>query len=376
MGLAVTLTMLAAATASPGGSLAVRTCPGGVVRTYPLDSARDANALTVAGIVIANNGRAPVTLDKVRIDLLKDGAAVDTRAVGTAELTSAASATQGLLASGMVSTAAFQFCDGRLLGNAKAAQNNTLAPGEALYLGDQTFAWRGRRDALRISAGETSLTVPIDAKPATPIRWPLGKGVWSVLNGPSLHTAHRWALPEQFALDIVKVDAGARTHRGAGARMSDFYAYGAPVLAVADATVAKVYHARRDEPPLLKRRGETGEAYLGRVGAAQGTKLAGGAAAVLGEAVILKLADATFAVYAHLAPGSVVLHPGDPVRAGAQLGRLGNTGNTTEPHLHFQLCDGPSGLSCAGIPAAFSNIAIPLADEPRPLQSGDIVIVE
>ena len=66
--------------------------------------------------------------------------------------------------------------------------------------------------------------------------------------------------------------------------------------------------------------------------------------------------------------------PGDSVSSGQALGRLGSSGNSTEPHLHFQVCDRPEPLACAGIPVSFEGISLPYADYPRPLQSGDIVV--
>ena len=99
-------------------------------------------------------------------------------------------------------------------------------------------------------------------------------------------------------------------------------------------------------------------------------------AAILGESVIIDQGDGVFAVYAHLQPGSAKLAKGARVNAGDTLGKLGSSGNSTEPHLHFQLCDKPGGLSCAGIPPSFSNIDLPFTDGPRPLQSGDVVIAD
>jgi murein DD-endopeptidase MepM/ murein hydrolase activator NlpD len=80
--------------------------------------------------------------------------------------------------------------------------------------------------------------------------------------------------------------------------------------------------------------------------------------------------------YAHLQPGSVRVHVGDQVKASDVIGKLGSSGNSTEPHLHFHVCDAPDVLLCAGIPVNFSNITIQWADVPRPIQSGDIIIAK
>ena len=73
-------------------------------------------------------------------------------------------------------------------------------------------------------------------------------------------------------------------------------------------------------------------------------------------------------------PGSVRVHVGEHVSAGALLGRLGSSGNSTEPHLHFHVCQGSSALECNGVPVGFSNIKVLWAERDRALQSGDIVI--
>jgi murein DD-endopeptidase MepM/ murein hydrolase activator NlpD len=82
-----------------------------------------------------------------------------------------------------------------------------------------------------------------------------------------------------------------------------------------------------------------------------------------------------FALYAHLQPGSVRVRVGDHVKAGDVIGKLGSSGNSTEPHLHFQITDKPD-IGGAGVPMNFSNITIQWADGDRPLQSGDIVIAK
>jgi murein DD-endopeptidase MepM/ murein hydrolase activator NlpD len=73
---------------------------------------------------------------------------------------------------------------------------------------------------------------------------------------------------------------------------------------------------------------------------------------LLGNHVIMRGGDA-FAAFAHLAPGSIAVAPGEAVRKGNVLGRVGHTGNSTAPHLHFQLMDSTDMMHARGVPCAF-----------------------
>ena len=71
---------------------------------------------------------------------------------------------------------------------------------------------------------------------------------------------------------------------------------------------------------------------------------------ILGNHVIVQHDDGTYAAYGHLRRGSVRVAPGQRVTTGQVLGAVGNTGNTTEPHLHVQLMDHPKPTAAAGVP--------------------------
>jgi murein DD-endopeptidase MepM/ murein hydrolase activator NlpD len=76
-----------------------------------------------------------------------------------------------------------------------------------------------------------------------------------------------------------------------------------------------------------------------------------------GNHVIVR-ADGVFALYAHLAPGSVAVTAGQRVAVGEVIGRVGHTGNSTAPHLHFQLMDSGDAPRAHGVACAFESYAV------------------
>jgi murein DD-endopeptidase MepM/ murein hydrolase activator NlpD len=69
-----------------------------------------------------------------------------------------------------------------------------------------------------------------------------------------------------------------------------------------------------------------------------------------GNAIVLDLGAGTYAFYAHVRPGSVLVRPGDRVTKRQEIGRVGNSGNSSEPHLHFHLMDSPLPLTGYNLP--------------------------
>jgi murein DD-endopeptidase MepM/ murein hydrolase activator NlpD len=74
-----------------------------------------------------------------------------------------------------------------------------------------------------------------------------------------------------------------------------------------------------------------------------------------GNFVTLEIAPGIYAFYAHLEPDSITVAVGDRVTTGQMLGLLGNTGNSTAPHLHFGLNDDPDPLAAESLPMAFNQ---------------------
>ena len=124
----------------------------------------------------------------------------------------------------------------------------------------------------------------------------------------------------------------------------------------------------------LRKPGEQSEAFLNRTVAEQQQLLSRGAAGVAGNLVVLRHDGGEYSLYAHLAEGSVAVKVGDKVKRGQRVGKLGQTGNSTEPHLHFGIMDGSDPLYARSLPARFGELTTP--DGPQPpvfVQSGWMV---
>ena len=196
---------------------------------------------------------------------------------------------------------------------------------------------------------------------------PLRGGPWLAANGPADASGHRRslipisgtpAIAQRFAIDWVKIDDGNKTFKGDSLKNESYYAEGVDALAVANGTVVEVKDSIPENVPGANSRAVP--ITLETVG---------------GNHVIIDIGGGYYAFYAHLKPGSLKVKLGDKVTRGQVIGHVGNTGNSTEPHLHFQVCDRPSALSCAGLIPNFADLDIINSDGPRPLQSGDVVRV-
>ncbi|MEU0484165.1 M23 family metallopeptidase [Streptosporangium sp. NPDC006013] len=184
-------------------------------------------------------------------------------------------------------------------------------------------------------------------------------GRWSALNSPAdkvpSHGTHAYG--QAYAVDIVaEPEDRPRPRFGwwpVVRRNRDFPAFGAPLLAVADATVVRAVDHNRDH---LSRNSFPALLFLAFEAMFRSM---GGPSQVVGNHVVLDLGGGTYAMYAHLRRGSLAVREGDRVHPGQLLGHCGNSGNSTEPHVHFQLMDGPDLEVAHGVPFSWRGVGVP-----------------
>lgn len=166
---------------------------------------------------------------------------------------------------------------------------------------------------LYIVPAEPEIAVPERNK--TAMRLPF-RDEWSVFWGGATEEQnyHVNTRNQRRAVDLVILDAEGKSHRGDGKVNEDYYCYGKEVLAPVDGTIITVIDGVPDNAP------GSMNSY-----------------SAVGNCIIIEHAAREFSVLAHLQPHTVKVKPGDKVKTGQLLGQCGNSGNSSEPHLHLHL---------------------------------------
>jgi hypothetical protein len=174
-------------------------------------------------------------------------------------------------------------------------------------------------------------------------------GKWTIVNGGvTKPTSHSWGLVSQrYAYDFVVTDDEGETHDGDGSELAEYHAFGRPVRAPADGTVVRVTDGLRDHP-------HPGTGWL-----------EWRTWRITGNHVVVRHAEGEYSLLAHLKRGSVRVEPGDEVERGDVLGACGNSGFSTEPHLHYQLQDHPNFWLAAGLVPRFEDARVRRDDDRR-----------
>jgi murein DD-endopeptidase MepM/ murein hydrolase activator NlpD len=182
---------------------------------------------------------------------------------------------------------------------------------------------------------------------------------WKVRNSPARRVPSHGVdvLGQRYAIDFVGVD---QRHRTAPVRdwrtvlatepPERFFAYGRPILAPADGVVVEAHDGEVDH---AARRSQLA---LVPYAAGQASRLRRGAAALAGNHLIIAHRESgAFVALVHLRLGSLRVGAGDEVAVGQQLAECGNSGNSTQPHVHVQVMDSADLSVARGVPMAFRD---------------------
>lgn len=189
------------------------------------------------------------------------------------------------------------------------------------------------------------LPTPDNYPPKTLFSLPFN-GKWTAMNGGvTPETSHSWdILNQRYAYDFVIQDADAKSYPAPNPlrplRPADFYAYSQPILAPADGEVVQVRDGIRDHQ-------RPGTGWLDW-----------SVRDFRGNFVVIRHAEGEYSFLAHLIKGSIRVKPGQSVRRGDILGLCGNSGHSTEPHLHFHVQNAPNFYRSIGLPVTFVNYEV------------------
>ncbi len=192
---------------------------------------------------------------------------------------------------------------------------------------------------------ETGALTKVGSPDAVVLGPPLEGSGWVVVNGCCDSKTHirslqpvngKLYLAQRFAIDWMKINKENRLFVGNPKDVNSYFGYGQNVLAVGDARVTAVVDQFKNQIP-----GELPtEITLEEID---------------GNHVVLDLGNNQYVFYAHLQPNSVKVKEGDFVKRGQVIGLLGNSGNTSAPHMHLHVMASPSTLGSNGLPYVFDR---------------------
>jgi hypothetical protein len=200
-----------------------------------------------------------------------------------------------------------------------------------------------------VQATPTAGTAPLNLSP------PVRPGAWYASESCCGNTHHRRGLapingrfdvPQRFAIDWYRVGKQGQTWEGDPAQLSSYLSYRQPVVAAAGGRVVEVQDGIADNPPPV-------------------TPPVPPIEDTVGNHVTLEVAPGRYLLYAHLEAGSLDVREGDRVETGQVLGLIGNSGNSTTPHLHFQVMTTAEFFPTDSPPFTFRHFRVVGQVEPR-----------
>lgn len=178
--------------------------------------------------------------------------------------------------------------------------------------------------------------------------FPLRGGPWTAVYEPSWERGHRRVIytsggiphiPGRFAIDFIKLDEMGRVAAQDRNITKYWYGYDLEVYAVADGIIASTLDNFPESPTLSGHPKYSAEDATGNY-------------------ISMKIEENRFVFYEHLKPGSILVKPGQKVKKGDIIARVGFTGQTTGPHLHLHVADSDSPLGAEGLPFVFDKFTV------------------
>jgi len=183
------------------------------------------------------------------------------------------------------------------------------------------------------------------------------EGRWLAQNSPARRVPSHGTdlMGGRYAIDFIGVD---HRHRTADRRdwrtllstepVERFVAFGRPILAPADGVIVEVHDGEADHE------GRRSQLTLVPYALGQSARLRQGPAALAGNHIVLALRrTGAFVVLAHLRAGSMQVEVGQEVSSGQHIADCGNSGNSTQPHVHVQVMDRSDAAAARGLPMTF-----------------------
>ncbi len=209
--------------------------------------------------------------------------------------------------------------------------------------------FRSQDDVEHVLAAKPLL---VESRAPVMVEAPLRGTDW--IAGDAVHdspdAAHRRALlfdhgeaflAQRYAIDWVRyriVNGAGTTWSGPENRNSSYFCYDAAIYSMTPGIVTEVLDGIPENVP-----------HSGRIAIDVNFKNAGG------NHVVIYMGYGLYAFYAHMRPGTITVKVGDHVSVGENIGRVGNSGNSTEPHLHEHIVNQPSFLAGQGVPYEFAQ---------------------
>jgi hypothetical protein len=343
----------------------IKFSPGGEVYRLTLSEDRRLYDCVLHNVAVINRWNSPIVLQRIELHLLRKGEVVQSRYILSQELESRAQRTFTLYEQGALAEVEKEFRLKELFQNATLSRSNKLEPNKGLLILNQYLQFGGDVEKIRVvavgTAGDGSVVQSaaeisvISYQPKTKLNFPLN-GTWYVSNGTDVSGTHRWGIGQEFAYDLVKVDEEGNSGKGDETKPESYYAYGQNVLAPADGTVYEIRDEIGDTPMaqladddpsvVMKKLADYQTALRKRYGV-RGTD---------GNYIIMDHGNGEYSVFDHLKKGSLRVKRGDKVKRGDVIAQVGQSGLSTEPHLHYEVVSNPDPLKQRGLPIVFYEL--------------------